>query len=461
MTDRPPLPGFPADFRWGVSTAAYQIEGAAAQDGRGPSIWDTFSHTPGRTKDGATGDVACDHYHRWAEDVALMADLGVGVYRFSLSWPRIQPAGLGEANPAGLDFYDRLVDGLLARGITPLPTLYHWDLPQPLQDAGGWMSRETAYRFADYAALAAARLGDRVAGWITLNEPVVHLAYGYAFGMHAPGEALMFDALPAAHHQLLGHGLAVPVLRELGAEQVLIANNCTPVRPASTSPVDAAAAEVYDAFHNRLFNDPLLLGTYPDLSAMGVPADAAHVRAGDLEIISARIDGLGVNYYNPTVIAAADPAETGLPFDFRAIEGVPTTAFGWPVVPEGLTELLVGLKERYGAALPPVTITENGCSTADEPDADGAVHDEARIDYLDSHIRAVHAAMDAGVDVRGYLTWSLLDNFEWAEGYEQRFGLVRTDYETLARTPKDSFRWFRDALAAQRERKPGGTGDRG
>ena len=451
MTDRPPLPGFPADFRWGVSTAAYQIEGAAAEDGRGPSIWDTFSHTEGRTKDGATGDVACDHYHRWAEDVALMAGLGIDAYRFSLSWPRIQPKGLGEPNTAGLDFYDRLVDALLERGITPLPTLYHWDLPQPLQDAGGWMSRETAYRFADYAALAAARLGDRVAGWITLNEPVVHLAYGYAFGVHAPGEALMFDAIPAAHHQLLAHGLAVPVLRELGAEEVLIANNCTPVRPASRSPEDAAAAAVYDAFHNRLFNDPLLLGAYPDLSAMGVPADGAHVRPGDLEIISTPIDGLGVNYYNPTSIAAADPAQSGLPFGFRDIEGAPTTAFGWPVVPEGLTELLVGLKERYGDALPPITITENGCSTHDEPDADGVVHDAARIDYLDGHIRALHAAMAAGVPVRGYLTWSLLDNFEWAEGYEQRFGLVRTDYETLARTPKDSYHWFRAALAAQRQ----------
>jgi beta-glucosidase len=451
MTDRPPLPAFPADFRWGVSTAAYQIEGAVGEDGRGPSIWDTFSHTEGRTKDGATGDVACDHYHRWAEDVELMAGLGIDTYRFSLAWPRIQPQGAGEANSAGLDFYDRLVDGLLERGITPLPTLYHWDLPQPLQDAGGWMNRETAYRFADYAALAAVRLGDRVTGWITLNEPVVHLAYGYAFGLHAPGEALMLDAIPVAHHQLLAHGLAVPVLRELGAEEVLIANNCTPVRPASQSPADVAAAAVYDAFHNRLFNDPLLLGHYPDLGAMGVSADGAHVHAGDLEIISTPIDGLGINYYNPTAIAAADPEATGLPFDFRKIDGVPTTAFGWPVVPEGLTELLVGLGERYGAALPPITVTENGCSTADEPDATGTVHDQARIDYLDRHIRALHAALRAGVDVRGYLTWSLLDNFEWAEGHEQRFGLVRTDYATLRRTPKDSYHWFRAQLDAQRD----------
>lgn len=450
MTYRPPLPGFPEGFRWGVSTAAYQIEGAVAEDGRGPSIWDTFSHTEGKTGEGATGDVACDHYHRWQQDVALMAGLGIDTYRFSIAWPRVQPAGTGGPNEAGLDFYDRLVDALLAQGIRPLPTLYHWDLPQPLQDAGGWMNRETAHRFADYAALAAARLGDRVKSWITLNEPVVQLAFGYAFGVHAPGEALMLDALPVAHHQLLAHGLAVPVLRGFGAAEVAIANNCTPVRAASRSPRDLAAAALYDAFHNRLFNDPLLLGTYPDLSAMGIAARAEHVRPNDLEIISTPIDALGVNYYNPTAVAAADPAVSGLPFEFKDIGGVPRTAFGWPVVPGGLTELLFALKARYAAALPPILITENGCSTADSPDADGVVHDEERIDYLDAHIRALYDAVDYGVDVRGYLTWSLLDNFEWAEGYGQRFGLVRVDYETLERTPKDSYRWFAATLAAQR-----------
>nr|WP_307844309.1 GH1 family beta-glucosidase [Actinospica acidithermotolerans] len=451
------LPGFPQGFRWGVSTASYQIEGAVREDGRGPSIWDTFTHQPGRIKNGDTGDVACDHYHRWPEDVALMADLGIDAYRFSIAWPRVQPTGRGTPNTAGLGFYDRLVDALLEHGIKPLPTLLHWDLPQALQDAGGWMNRDTAYHFADYSAVVTARLGDRVKSWITLNEPIVHLAYGYAFGMHAPGEALMFDAMPVAHHQLLAHGLATAVLRGSGAEEVLIANNCTPVRAASEQPEDAAAAEIYDAFHNRLFLDPILLGTYPDLSAMGLPADPEFVEPGDLEIISTRIDGLGVNYYNPTRIAAADPAATGLPFDFREFEGVPRTAFGWPVIPEGLTELLVGLKERYGDALPPITITENGCSTADEPaaaDEDGtvgAVHDAARIEYLESHINALYRAIEAGVDVRGYLTWSLLDNFEWAEGYSQRFGLVRVDFETLRRIPKDSYHWYRAALAAQRK----------
>ena len=454
--DRSAPPSFPAGFRWGVSTAAYQIEGAVAEDGRGPSIWDTFAHTEGRTKNGDTGDVACDHYHRWPEDLTLMAQLGIDTYRFSIAWPRIQPTGKGTdpANLPGLDFYDRLVDALLERGIEPMPTLFHWDLPQALQDVGGWMNRETPYRFADYAAVTAARLGDRVKSWITLNEPIVHMVYGYAFGMHAPGEALMFDALPAGHHQLLAHGLAVRVLRQFGAEEILISNNCTPVHAASRSPEDVAAAAIYDAFHNRLFNDPILLGSYPDLSAVGLPADPEYIKPGDLEIISTRIDGLGVNYYNPTLIAAADSAVTGLPFDFREIEGVPTTAFGWPIVPEGLTELLVGLKERYGDALPPITVTENGCSTSDEPDADGVVHDAARIDFLDAHIRALHDAIAAGVDVRGYLTWSLLDNFEWAEGYEQRFGLVRTDYATLARTPKDSYHWYREVIGAQKSSVP-------
>ena len=388
------LPSFPAGFRWGVSTAAYQIEGAVYEDGRGPSVWDTFSHTEGRIKNGDTGDVACDHYHRFPEDVALMADLGIDTYRFSIAWPRIQPTGSGSPNQRGLDFYDRLVDVLMERGIRPLPTLFHWDLPQARQDAGGWMNRDTAYRFAEYAAVTAARLGDRVKSWITLNEPIVHLTYGYAFGMHAPGEALMFDAMPAAHHQLLAHGLATPVLRACGADEVMISNNCTPVHAASQYPEDLAAAAVYDAFHNRLFNDPILLGTYPDLSAVGLPSEPEYVKPGDMTIISARIDGLGINYYNPTSIAAADIAVTGLPFDFREIEDVPTTAFGWPVVPEGLTELLVGLKERYGAALPPITITENGCSTHDEPDVDGAVHDPARIEYLNGHIRAARSASD-------------------------------------------------------------------
>ena len=437
------LPSFPSSFVWGVSTAAYQIEGAVEEDGRGKSVWDTFAHTPGRVRDGDTGDVACDHYHRWPEDVALLADLGVDAYRFSISWPRVQPDGAGPVNPEGLDFYDRLVDELVARGIAVVPTLFHWDLPQALEDAGGWLSRDTSYRFADYAAVVADRIGDRVSRWITLNEPIVHMAQGYAFGTHAPGRELMFDALPVAHHQLLGHGLAVRALRANGAAEVMITNNCTPVLPASGSEADLAAAAVYDGFHNRLFLDPVLLGENPLLD--GAPC----VQDGDREIIATPLDALGMNYYNPTRVAAA-PEGSPLPFEMLPIEGVPTTAFGWPVVPGGLRDLLVGLRDRYAGALPPIYITESGCSTVDEVTADGRIHDTARIDYLDGHLRALHEAIGEGVDVRGYFVWSLLDNFEWAEGYQQRFGLVRVDYDTQRRTPKDSFSWLRAALRDQK-----------
>jgi beta-glucosidase len=455
------LPDFPEGFLWGASTSAYQIEGAAARDGRGRSIWDTFSHSEGRISDAATGDVACDHYHRWAEDVALLAGLGANAYRFSVAWPRIQPEGTGAANKQGLDFYDRLVDGLAEHGIAAVPTLYHWDLPQALEDEGGWLNRRTAYHFAEYAGLLADRLGDRVKTWITLNEPFVHMAFGYALGAHAPGLTLGLGALPVAHNQLLAHGLAAAELRSRGLK-VSIANNCTPVRAASDSEADVAAADAYDVLHNRLFNDPVLLGRYPDLSAFGVPGGGEggsalpFVAEGDLELIAAPLDFLGINYYNPTLIGAVDPAaaETGwlegLPFDIRNIEGVPLTAFGWPVVPEGLTELLVGLRERYGDALAPIVITENGCSTSDTVDPDGRIRDTERIEYLDGHLRAVHAAITAGVDVRGYLTWSLIDNFEWAEGFTQRFGLVRVDFDTLERTPKDSYEWFRAVIAAHR-----------
>ncbi|MBG0832372.1 beta-glucosidase [Planomonospora sp. ID67723] len=430
-------------FLWGTATASYQIEGAVAEDGRGPSIWDTFAHEPGRVRDGHTGDVACDHYHRWPEDVALMAELGVGSYRFSIAWPRIQPGGRGPANQAGLDFYDRLVDGLCERGIVPAATLFHWDLPQALQDEGGWMARDTAYRFADYAALVAERLADRVPMWITLNEPFVHMAFGYAMGTHAPGQVLLTGALPAAHHQLLGHGLAVRELRARGAGQVLITNNCTPVWPASDDPADLAAADAYDVLHNRLFNDPVLLGRYPDLTPYG--AALGCVRDGDLDLISAPLDGIGINYYNPTRIAA--PSGDGLPFTDAGITGYPVTAFGWPVVPDGLRELLTGLAARYGDALPPVYVTENGCSQPDEVGPDGTVDDQARIAYLDGHIRAVEQAVAEGVDVRGYYVWSLLDNFEWAEGYHQRFGLVHVDFATRRRTPKASYHWFRERIS--------------
>jgi beta-glucosidase len=445
-----PLPRFPADFVWGASTAAYQIEGAAEEDGKGPSIWDTFVRRPGAVRDGHTGAVACDHYHRFEEDVALMRRLGLDAYRFSLSWPRILPTGAGRVEPRGLDFYDRLVDALLDAGVEPTPTLFHWDLPQALEDQGGWLTRDTAYRFGEYAAVVADRLGDRVRRWITLNEPFVHMSFGYGFGVHAPGRALLLDALPVAHHQLLGHGLAVAAIRAAApGAQVLIANNCSPVRlrPDAGSEADRRAAEAYDTLHNRLFNDPLLTGGYPDLSAYGLtdPGWGGIVRDDDLKVIAAPLDGLGINYYNPSWITApADPA-SGLPFDLaEPQEAYRRTAFDWPVVPDGLTELLVGLKARYGEALPPVWITENGCS---EP---AGVDDRARIDYLAGHLEAVARARAQGVDVRGYFTWSLLDNFEWAEGYHQRFGLVEVDFATQARTPRASFEWYRALIAAQK-----------
>jgi beta-glucosidase len=438
----------PDDMLWGAASAAYQIEGAPDADGKGPSIWDVFTHQPGRVRDGHTGDVACDHYRRWPEDVELLAGLGVGAYRFSVSWPRVLPDGRGEVNRPGLDFYDRLVDALCERSITPVLTLFHWDLPQALEEKGGWLNRDTALCFAEYADVVAARLADRVPLWITLNEPFVHMAYGYAMGLHAPGHALLTGALPVAHHQLLAHGLAVRALRARGAERVLLTNNCTPVWPASESPADRAAADAYDALHNRLFADPVLLGRYPDLSAYGDGLDAA-VRGDDLEIIASPIDGLGVNYYNPTRIAA--PAEPGgLPFDIAEITGYPTTAFGWPVVPDGLRELLTGLRDRYGPALPPIYVTENGCSQPDTPDERGEIDDRARIAYLDGHLKALDAARAEGVDVRGYFVWSLTDNFEWAEGYHQRFGLVHVDFATQRRTPKASYRWYRDEIARRR-----------
>jgi beta-glucosidase len=444
------MPSFPSDFTWGVATSAYQIEGAVTEDGRGESVWDVFCRKPGAIRDGDTGEVAADHYHRWQGDLGLMAELGLTAYRFSIAWPRVQPDGRGPANEAGLDFYDRLTDALLLRGITPVPTLFHWDLPQPLQDEdGGWLARDTAHRLADFATLCAERLADRIPLWITLNEPFVVTAFGYGLGIHAPGQALMLGALPAGHHQLLGHGLATSALRAAGARQVAITNNYAPAWPATDGPADVAATSAYDTLHNRMFAEPVLLGRYPDLSAFGVgPEGIDGVRDGDLTVISVPLDALGVNYYSPARLSARP--EGPLPFRTEPIPGYPVTAFGWPVIPAGLTELLTMLKDRYGDRLPPVYITENGCSVLDEVSADGTVDDQPRIRYLDGHIRALHAAMAAGVDVRGYFTWSLMDNFEWNEGYHQRFGLVHVDFETQQRTPKASFGWYRDLIAAQR-----------
>jgi beta-glucosidase len=439
------LPLLPPGFRFGASTASYQIEGGASEDGKGPSIWDTFSHQAGRIADGSTGDVACDHYHRLEEDLDLMQRLGLGGYRFSISWPRVFPDGTGEANPAGLDFYERLVDGLLARDIQPMATLFHWDLPQALEDNGGWLNRDTVERFAEYAALVGERLSDRVEHWIPINEPNVVTMMGYGNGLHAPGKVLMFDALPVAHHLLLAHGRAAIALRAAGAASVGCANNHAPMWPASEDEADVGASKLFDALWNGMFSEPMLFGRYPrDLE----PLVADVIQAGDMATIRQPLDFYGVNYYNPMRIAAADE-DAPMPFEPLEIVGYPTTDFGWPVVPDALREWLITLRARYRAALPPIIITESGCSYSTAPDADGVVDDQDRIDYLDAHLRAVAVAVRAGVDVRGYYTWSLLDNFEWAEGYTQRFGLVYVDYDTLARIPKKSFDWYAETIKNQ------------
>ncbi|MEU7226025.1 GH1 family beta-glucosidase [Streptomyces chrestomyceticus] len=449
------LPRFPPGFVWGVSTSAYQIEGAVDEDGRGRSVWDAFVERAGRVKDGSDGRVATGHYHRYREDVALIKELGAGAYRFSVAWPRVMPDGGPRVNAAGLDFYDRLVDELCAAGVRPVPTLFHWDTPEAVEAAGGWLERDTARRFAAYADAVAARLGDRVDRWITLNEPAELTLLGYGLGVHAPGRELGFEALPVAHHLLLGHGLAAQALRARGADNIGIANSHGPTWAASESAADQEAAGLYDLLLNRLFAEPVLLGRYPEeeltaplLSGVG-PVDE------DLRIIGEPLDWYGVNYYQPTKVGAPAPEDAGavgfagielppgLPFAPREIEGHPLTDFGWPVVPGALTELLTGFRDRYGDRLPPVVITENGCSYE-------GVEDQERIAFLDGHLRALHDAITAGVDVRGYFVWSLLDNFEWAEGYARRFGLVHVDYGTLARTPKASYHWLRDALRAQR-----------
>ncbi|MEV0179233.1 GH1 family beta-glucosidase [Streptomyces sp. NPDC050625] len=431
-----PIPQFPAGFLWGVSTSAHQIEGAV--DEREPSVWDAFTAEPGRVKDGSTAAVACDHYHRYREDVALLAGLGVDAYRFSISWPRVN-------SPNGLDFYDRLVDELCAAGVRPVPTLFHWDLPVRYD----WLDRDTAARFAEYVSVVAARLGDRVTKWITLNEPAEHTLLGHAIGAHAPGKRLVFDALPVAHHQLLAHGLAVRALRAAGATDIGIANSHGPTWPASREPADLEAAGFYDLLLNRLFAEPIVLGEYPDGMGELMPGDVH----SDLKAIAEPLDFYGINYYAPTKVGAPQGTDTEfggltipseLPFTVREIEGRPVTDFGWPVVPEGLTELLTTFHDRYGDRLPPVVITENGCSYE-------GIDDQDRIAYLDGHVRALHRAVEAGVNVRGYFVWSLLDNFEWAEGYARRFGLVHVDYETQRRTPKASYRWFQEVLRAQRQ----------
>ena len=440
---------FPADFVWGVATASYQIEGAVADDGRGPSIWDTFSHQPGAIDGGDNGDVACDHYHRWAEDLDVMASLGTQSYRFSVSWSRVMPDGR-TVNPAGLDFYGRLVDGMLARGITPMLTLYHWDLPQALEDAGqGWLSRDVADRFAEFATVMGRALGDRVPTFTTLNEPWCSAYLGYAKGEHAPGLRDNGLSLRAAHHLNLAHGRGVQALRAVlpPAAEVSVTLNLQEIWPASDSEEDKAAAEHADLVANRIWLEPMLRGRYPDelLEQTRHLTDWSFVAAGDLETIHQPLDFLGVNFYNPAAIAASD----GAPFPgtdrafTREIAG-PRTVMEWPIQPSGLTDLLLRVDREYGIAQ---VITENGIACTDVVGSDGVVHDVDRIDYVRAHLSALHAAIEQGADVRGYYLWTFLDNFEWAWGYDKRFGIVHVDFDTLARTPKDSARWYADVIA--------------
>ncbi|HKE19401.1 MAG TPA: family 1 glycosylhydrolase [Kofleriaceae bacterium] len=468
----------PAGFVWGAATSAYQIEGALAADGRRPCIWDTFAATPGKTWRGESGDPGCDHYHRHAHDVRLMADIGLAAYRFSVAWPRVQPAGRGPANAAGVAFYDQLVDELLAAGIDPWATLYHWDLPQELQDRGGWSDRDTAHRLADYAVLVADALADRVRHWSTVNEPWCSAFEGHMSGRHAPGAQSAATAVRVAHHLLLGHGLAAVALRSRGAAEVGISLNLIPAEPVDDSPASQDAGRLVDGQQNRLFLDPLLRGRYPD----DVVADFARAGAelpiadGDARLIASPIDWVGVNYYAPHLVAAGAATARNQPARGAAPASAPSspapaspspfvpgdavaqvaasedvTALGWPVRPGSFAAMLRRLHRDYPGT--PLVIHENGAAYHDTVSADGAVDDPDRVRYIARHIDAVRATVREGVDVRGYFVWSLLDNYEWAEGYRMRFGIVHVDHATQRRTLKSSARWYAGLIRAHREAK--------
>jgi beta-glucosidase len=450
--------GFPDGFTWGAATAAYQIEGAARADGRGQSVWDTFSHTPGKVRGGDTGDVACDSYHRYRDDIALIASLGLSSYRFSISWPRIQPGGRGPVHQRGLDYYRALLDTLGERGIAATATLYHWDLPQELQDEGGWAVRGTAERFAEYAALTAEALGDRVVRWITVNEPQVVANNGYRTGEHAPGLRDAAAAAAANHHLLLGHGLALQALRAAGAADVGITLDQNPVRVLA----DAGSGElerarlVTDAMANGLYLGPVLHGRYPEDAPASLRPSAGLIADGDLELISAPIDFLGVNYYSPVFLRAGDPADLrrneqparcqvpGV-VEYRP-EELERTSMGWLVDPSGLHQLLVDVS-RQAPGLP-LYVTENGCAAEDYVNPDGEVNDIERVRYLHTHLEAAARAIKDGANLAGYYVWSLLDNFEWAWGYQKRFGIVFVDFGTQRRIPKASAAFYANVVRA-------------
>ncbi|MDR0483343.1 MAG: family 1 glycosylhydrolase [Cellulomonadaceae bacterium] len=476
---------FPHDFAWGAATAAYQIEGAVAEGGRTPSIWDTFAHTPGRIMNGDTGDIACDHYHRFAEDVTLMADMGLTAYRFSLSWSRVMPTGTGSLSDDGVAYYRRVLTALRERGIRPFVTLYHWDLPQELEDAGGWTTRATAEAFGEYARAAAEALGDLVDTWTTLNEPWCAAYLGYGSGVHAPGRTEPESALKAVHHLNLAHGLGVQALRSVLGDDVPVSVTLNPqvAVPVSDSAADRDAARQIDALSNRAFLGPMLEGAYPAdfLADTAEITDWSFVQDGDLEAIHQSIDLLGINYYQTVHVsrnlgegaavrndghgdAAASPWIGADTVNFHAQPG-PVTTMGWNIQPNGLRDLLRDLHRQYPDL--PLAVTENGAAFADEVVVDGAgfegagagvegadgggsgarrVHDEARTAYIRDHINAVGQALESGVDVRGYFVWSLMDNFEWAFGFDRRFGLFYTDYATQERLWKDSALWMQEFL---------------
>ncbi|HEY3555857.1 MAG TPA: GH1 family beta-glucosidase [Kribbella sp.] len=445
--------GFPSGFTWGAATASYQVEGAVSADGRGPSIWDTFAHTPGRIADGTNGDVADDHYHRFADDIRLLAGLGLNAYRFSIAWPRIMPGGA--VNTAGLDFYRRLAEKCLEYGVTPYATLYHWDLPQPLEDAGGWLVRDTAERFRDYAAATHDALSDVVKHWMTLNEPWCSAFLGYGNGEHAPGRTEGADALKAVHHLLLGHGLALDAIRPQGSAGSAygIALNPAPIHAATDSAADRDAARRIDGLRNRLFLEPLLSGRYPaDVLEDTGMAEWFAAQEADLPLIGAPLDFIGVNYYCPTTVAAPDgpissPGASTQPGSENVVAvdtGLPKTQMGWPIQATGLRDILVTINKL--APELPLYVTENGSAYPDTVTADGTVEDDERLDYLQQHVAVCKDLVAEGFPLKGYFAWSLLDNFEWAWGYSRRFGIVYVDYATQQRIVKKSGLWLKDFL---------------
>ena len=451
LTDASLSRAFPATFLWGAATSSYQVEGAIHEDGRGQSTWDVFAATPGKTYHGETGEVAADHYHRMPQDVELMAQLGIGTYRFSLAWPRILPDGRGRINTRGLDFYDRLVDALLAKGIHPIATLYHWDLPLALYNEGGWLNRNTAYAFAEYAEVVARQLGDRVSTWITHNEPWCSAYLGYGTGVHAPGIQDMQSAAIVGHHLLLSHGLAVPRLRThtKAGTQVGIALNFTPMYPADDTPETAQAVARADALSNRWFVEPLYKGAYPEHLFEDMGVQAPPMQDNDLAVISTPLDFLGVNNYSRVVVrgnsAKSDEVEFVAP-----IPGASYTAMDWEIYPQAIGDLLTRLHKEYG--VPSLLVTENGAAFDDVVGSDGEVNDARRVEYLREHIRSVGHVLEQGVPIQGYIVWSLLDNYEWAEGYSKRFGIIYVDYATQKRIIKESGHWYAALIETYRQR---------